>query len=107
MPSWSMLPVWVKIVAPGASFIPASSISVTAPFGADVNGLLSESDCSIVIGVPVNVYESLIVSELSGMYWNVKLKSIVFENPLGKIAWVGKTTSEKAVVIRTSWTGTA
>ena len=59
-----------------------------------MNGLLSDSDCSIVTGVPVNVYESLIVSESSGMLRNVKLKLIVVEKPLGKIACGGKTTFE-------------
>ena len=57
--------------------------------------LVVASRLLIWIGLPVNVYASSTVSELTGKFKPRKLKLIVFEVPAGNAGvYAGKTTSE-------------
>ena len=97
VPSTSVLPVPVLIAAARGQLQSRQEDRRFVPPGAGVKGFDTDRSWLICIGFPLKVYESLIVSESSGMYRKVSLLLMVADLPAGSVASGGKTTSENGV----------
>ena len=103
-----MLPLSVLIVAPAARVIPLNRNVAFAGANAVAKELVVASRLLIWIGLPVNVYASSTVRELTGKYRPGKLKLMVFELPTGNAGeYPGNTTLELKVGVPVASKGVA